>query len=106
MHITHYLRALGGPMPEMHFTVRWPDGHDERCYSPSLVVRDFLEVGKVYPVGEFVDRSRTMLHHASERVRQRYGFACSAALDQLAAIEARAAGFAADGAVTVVGFDL
>jgi uncharacterized repeat protein (TIGR04042 family) len=32
-------------MPEMHFVVRWPDGAEMRCYSPSLVVREHLEVG-------------------------------------------------------------
>jgi uncharacterized repeat protein (TIGR04042 family) len=93
-------------MPEMYFTIRWPDGCDERCYSPSLVVRDFLEVGRSYRLPEFVDRSRAMLHDASERVRARYGMACSAALDQLAAIEERSAQFAADAGVSVVAFEL
>src|SRR3974390_535140 len=54
-------------MPEMHFLVRWPDGHDQRCYSPSLVVREHLEVGRSYEVAGFVERSRTLLTIASER---------------------------------------
>ena len=29
-------------MPEMRFRIRWPDGSTESCYSPSLVVKDFL----------------------------------------------------------------
>ena len=78
-------------MPEMHFSVRWPDGAVMRCYSPSLVVREFLEVGRAYPLPEFLERSRTMLHIGSERVRAKYGFACSAAMDQLASIEERSA---------------
>jgi uncharacterized repeat protein (TIGR04042 family) len=93
-------------MPEMHFRVRWPDGGETRCYSPSLVVREHLHVGARYTVADFVARSRTILTIASERVRAKYGFACSAALDQLAAIEARAAEAAGDGFVTVVGFEL
>ena len=38
-------RTRRSVMPEMHFLVRWPDGKEQRCYSPSLIVRDHLEVG-------------------------------------------------------------
>ena len=93
-------------MPEMHFTVRWPDGAETRCYSPSLVVRDYLEVGRTYPVSDFIARSRTMLGIASERVRAKYGYACSAALDQLRVLEELAAGYDAGAQVTVVAFEL
>ncbi len=92
-------------MPEMHFTVRWPDGEEARCYSPSLIVRDYLEVGREYPVEEFVGKSREMLNIASERVRAKYGYYCSAAMDQLANIEERAGNFSGTAKVTVVGFE-
>ena len=92
-------------MPEMHFVVRWPDGLESRCYSPSLVVREHLEVGQVYPLADFVARSRTMLNIGSERVRAKYEYACTGALDQLAAIEERAAAFEASAPVMVVAFD-
>ena len=93
-------------MPEMHFLVRWPDGEQMRCYSPSLVVRDFLEVGRDYSVAEFLERSRDMLRIASERVRAKYGYACSAALDQLAVLEERGAACAETARVTVTAFEL
>ncbi|MGZ6801009.1 MAG: MSMEG_0570 family nitrogen starvation response protein, partial [Mycobacteriaceae bacterium] len=32
-------------MPEMTFTVQWPDGKRESCYSPSLVMHDYLTIG-------------------------------------------------------------
>ena len=93
-------------MPEMHFTVRWPDGDDTRCYSPSLVVREYLEVGRSYPLPDFMERSRTMLNIGSERVRAKYGFACSTALDQLRALEERADAYTPEQNVTVTGFEL
>ncbi|MDP9151729.1 MAG: MSMEG_0570 family nitrogen starvation response protein [Myxococcota bacterium] len=93
-------------MPEMNFVLRWPDGTYQRCYSPSLVVRDYLEVGRSYPLSEIVERSRTMLRIASDRVEEKYGFHCSAATDQLAEIEERASICGADAMVTVVGFDV
>ena len=74
-------------MPVMHFHVRWPDRSELRCYSPSLVIKDFLAPGESYPLADFVARSRQALEIASERVRAKYGFACSQALDQLAEIE-------------------
>lgn len=80
-------------MPEMRFTVRWPDGSLDECYSPSTVIKDYLEVGGQYSVAEFLGRSRTALTLASERVRAKYGFACSSAMDQLGRIESKAAGF-------------
>ncbi len=93
-------------MPEMHFSIRWPDGAVMRCYSPSLVVREYLEVGRAYPLREFLERSRTMLHIGSERVRAKYGFACSAAMDQLASIEERSASCGEGDLVTVTEFEV
>ena len=92
-------------MPEMHFVVRWPDEGEMRCYSPSLVVRDYLQVGQVYALGDFMERSRTMLNIGSERVRAKYGYACSAAMDQLSALEEKASAFDLHAFVTVVAFD-
>lgn len=80
-------------MPVMHFHVVWPDKTQTRCYSPSLVVQDYLQVGQSYPLDDFLQRCRHALHTASERVRAKYGFACSQAMDQLADIEQLAAPF-------------
>ena len=81
-------------MPEMTFDIRWPDNSAERCYSPSLVVREHLAVGAAYPLPEFLDRCRTALQIASDRVQAKYGFPCSRAIGQLAHLEDRAAAFA------------
>jgi len=94
-------------MPVMHFHVRWPDDSETRCYSPSSVVRDYFAPGQRYGLGDFLRRAREALGIASERVRAKYGFACSQAMDQLAEIEHIAARFAdaANAEVTVVAFD-
>jgi uncharacterized repeat protein (TIGR04042 family) len=86
----------------MRFRVRWPDGRRESCYSPSLVIKDYLAPGESYALDDFVDRSRTALTIASDRVKARYGFACSLALGQLARIEDEARQFAATDDATVV----
>jgi uncharacterized repeat protein (TIGR04042 family) len=94
-------------VPEIRFVVRWPDDATTSCYSPSLVVRELLELGAAYPLGEFLALAREALTIASERVRQRYGSPCSRAMLQLRQIEERAERFASiEGAmVHVVAFE-
>ncbi|MEU4408751.1 MSMEG_0570 family nitrogen starvation response protein [Streptosporangium sp. NPDC023963] len=92
-------------MPEMYFQVRWPDGSRQRCYSPSLVIEDFLHPEQSYPIAEFVSLSSKALEAAGRRVREKYGFGCTAAAGQLAEIERKAAGFAGAGMVTVERFE-
>lgn len=94
-------------MPEMHFTVRWPDGREEICYSPSLVIQDFLVPGQRYPLSDFLQRTHQALSIASDRVAAKYGFACSRAIDQWAAIASQAQAFQTQPAaqVEVVRFD-
>lgn len=94
-------------MPEMRFSIRWPDGTVEACYSPSLVIKDYFVPGESYKLREFLAKSREALTIASDRVEARYGFPCSRALGQLARIEAAGRTFAAlpDARVAVESFD-
>jgi uncharacterized repeat protein (TIGR04042 family) len=86
----------------MTFTVRWPDGRVDHCYSPSLVMWDHLEVGAEYPVGDFAVRASTALTEAGERVRARFGFLCTSALAQAEEIRQRAALLDPDASVRVL----
>jgi uncharacterized repeat protein (TIGR04042 family) len=88
-------------MPEMTFTVRWPDGSTQRCYSPSLVMHDYLTPGSDYTIPDFVERSRAALTEASDRVRAKYGFACSSAAATLHEIESAAKKFVSPGSESV-----
>jgi uncharacterized repeat protein (TIGR04042 family) len=81
-------------MPETWMSIRWPDGSQESCYSPSLVLKDYFEAGQRYPLADFRTRSRTALTIAVERVREKFGFCCPRASDQLARIEERCRAFA------------
>ncbi|HEY8982622.1 MAG TPA: MSMEG_0570 family nitrogen starvation response protein [Streptomyces sp.] len=81
-------------MPEMYFHVRWPDGVTQRCYSPSTIVADYFVSGGRYELADFVERSRTALGIAGERVKEKFGFFCTGAFDQLTQIERTAATYA------------
>ena len=81
-------------MPAMHYRLRWPDASESLAYSPSLVIEDFFTPGEHYALDDFMQRVRAATAIANERVRAKFGFACSRASDQLADTEARAAAFA------------
>ncbi len=83
-------------MPEMNFQIRWPDAREERCYSPSLIIKEYVEIGHDYPLDDFMTRMREALHIASERVRAKYGFACSSAMAQMERLETQAAQFSGE----------
>jgi uncharacterized repeat protein (TIGR04042 family) len=94
-------------MPEMRFHIRWPDGVAEACYSPSLVIKEHLRAGASYEPDEFLARCRVALNIGSDRVKEKYGHACSRALGQLARIEEGCTKFAgrADARVSVEAFE-
>lgn len=75
-------------MPETTFRIRWPDGVEEDCYSPSTVIRDHLNAGESYRVDAFLAISRTALDLAARRVEAKFGFRCTSADAQAAKIAA------------------
>ncbi len=92
-------------MPEVNFKIQWPDGKEEVCYSPSLVVKKYFEPGETYTVTDFLAKSQEALSIASDRVQEKYGFPCSRALGQIKKIEAEAQRHADDKTVTVLQFE-
>jgi uncharacterized repeat protein (TIGR04042 family) len=89
-------------MPEMSVVVRWPDGREQDCYSPSLVMHEHLGEGQRYTVADFEARATHALAIASDRVRAKYGFACTSAAATTEQIARAAATFGADDLVEVV----
>ncbi|WP_234731558.1 MSMEG_0570 family nitrogen starvation response protein [Acidocella facilis] len=80
-------------MPEMWFDISWPDGREERCYSPSLIVRERLTEDTAYALPAFMARAEEALREASARVQAKYGFPCSRALGQIERLQASAKSF-------------
>lgn len=75
-------------MPEVRLQLRWPDGQASAFYSPSTVVFAFLRPGDELSVAELGERGAKALQAASERVRARYGFACTRTDEQAAQLQA------------------
>ena len=74
-------------MPATPITVALPDGSHRYCYSPSSVVRNHFTTGQELTAAEFIQSARIALNEASERVREKFGFSCSAAAESLDEIE-------------------
>jgi uncharacterized repeat protein (TIGR04042 family) len=89
-------------MPEVVFTIQLPDGTTKECYSPSTVVLKYFCQGEEMSIAEFLARSRKAFAAASERVRARFGFACSSAAAQLANIEEMARAHASDATIRIL----
>ena len=66
------------------------------------MIKDYFSEGQAYTVADFLERSRTALQIASDRVKAKYGRPCSLALGQLSSIETTVARFERDPAATVL----
>lgn len=66
-------------MPEVICQIRWPDGTEDRCYSPSTIIRDYLAANASYSVTDFTTRVTTALDHAALRVKAVHGMRCTRA---------------------------
>lgn len=77
-------------MPSVNITIKWPNGKISDFYSPSTIVYEFFKKGQQYSGIDFLAQAEKALNAASERVRVRYGFACSSAMDTLSQIQLQA----------------
>ena len=91
----------GLSVPEVLLTLEWPDGQSSQLYSPSTVIYDYLRPGESLPVAEFGERARAALARARERVRARYGFACTRTDEEQRRLEPWLARFGADQLVRI-----
>jgi uncharacterized repeat protein (TIGR04042 family) len=78
-------------MPEVMLELHWPDGEASRFYSPSTVVYEFLRPGDSLCIAELEQKGLAALREASERVRARYGFACTRTDEEASKLQKRLA---------------
>lgn len=80
-------------MPEVHLTLEWPDGSTTELYSPSTVILQRLRPGQSLAVSALRIQAIAALEEASERVRARYGFACTRTNEERLKLERMATRF-------------
>ena len=90
-------------MPEVRFQLEWPDGHSSTLYSPSTVILDYLRPGDSLLISELEVRGVGALRAASERVRARYGFACTRTDEEESQLRQCISRYSSDDTVRVTG---
>ena len=90
-------------MPEVRFQLEWPDGQSSTLYSPSTVILDYLRPGDSLLVSELEVRGVEALRAASERVRARYGFACTRTDEEESQLRQWISRYSSDDTVRVTG---
>lgn len=66
-------------MPVTHLYIKWPDNTEDKVYSPSSVIEKYFSVKQEVPISKFYSLCTESLNEASERVAQKFGFACTSA---------------------------
>ena len=90
-------------MPEVRFQLEWPDGKSSTLYSPSTVISDYFRPGDSLLVSELEERGVEALRAASERVRVRFGFACTRADEEESQLRQWVSRYSSDDTVRVIG---
>ena len=90
-------------MPEVRFQLEWPDGQSSTLYSPSTVILDYFQPGDSLLVSELEARGVEALRAASERVRVRYGFACTRTDEEESQLRQWVSRYSSDDTVRVTG---
>lgn len=78
-------------MPEVMLRLHWPDGDASNFYSPSTIVYEFIKPGDTLTIAELEHKGLLALKEASERVRARYGFACTRTDEEAVKLQKRLA---------------
>ena len=90
-------------MPEVRLQLDWPDGQASTLYSPSTVILDYFKSDESLLVSELELRGIEALRAASERVRERYGFACTRTDEEASRLRQWISRYNSDDTVRVTG---
>lgn len=67
-------------MPETYVRIALPDGRQETIYSPSSIIRHYMKPASELSISDFGQLCDRALDHASQRVLDTHGFACTSAM--------------------------
>lgn len=66
-------------MPITYVHIEWPDRQKDQIYSPSSVIENYFNIGETITINDLLTKSNEALAEASERVRKKFGYACTSA---------------------------
>ena len=89
-------------MPVTYVYIEWPDGETDQVYSPSSVVEEYFSPGGSMEIKAFAETCSESLAKASERVRQKFGYACTSAQAEQHRISERCKTFDKSSSVKII----
>lgn len=89
-------------MPVTYVHIEWPDKEPDQIYSPSSIIENYFTPGNSISVNEFSKSCKDGLGEASERVRQKFGFACTSAQAELHRITEKCKNYTTDTSVKII----
>ena len=67
-------------MPVTYVYIEWPDHKTDQVYSPSSIIKKYFSSGEELTIENFLTACTEGLEKASERVQQKFGYACTSAM--------------------------
>lgn len=89
-------------MPVTYVNIEWPNEEEDQLYSPSSVIEDFFTTGSQLTVDEFLRVTHEALTEASERVRKKYGYACTSAQAEIKRVSIKCKEYNATNSVKII----
>ena len=69
-------------MPVTFLNIEWPNENIDSVYSPSSIIQEYFSPGESLSVSDFKEKCLIALDKASDRVRAKYGYACTSAMGE------------------------
>ncbi len=89
-------------MPITYINIEWPDKEVDKVYSPSSVIEDYFEAGNTLKIDIFLNQCNQGLNEASERVRKKFGYACTSAMAEASRISKKCKEYDAQNTVKII----
>ena len=89
-------------MPVTYLNIEWPNEETDQVYSPSSVIQDYFTPGNLLPVDKFLQITNEALTEASERVRRKYGYACTSAQEEIRRVSLKCKDYDAINSVKII----
>lgn len=91
-------------MPITYMNIEWPNKKDDQVYSPSSIIKTFFKPQEQLTVKQFKETCTQSLEEASERVRQKFGYACTSAMAEAKRISALCETYDKEDSIKIISF--
>ncbi len=89
-------------MPVTYVNIEWPNEETDEVYSPSSVIKEYFKPGETLTIEDFLNKCNQSLSLASERVRVKFGYACTSAISETERINKKCTIFTASDSVKII----